>query len=74
MNYKKILLLSILLIILSVIMFLTGIGLFAYKGNQVDPLIVKLGEISFVFWIPTLVLGILLFFISIVLLGRNKSK
>ncbi|SIN80858.1 hypothetical protein SAMN05444409_0492 [Epilithonimonas zeae] len=74
MVYKKILISSILLIILSVIMFIVGVSFFAYTGNQLNPIIIKLGEISFAFWLPALILGIILFFISIILAVIKKPK
>jgi len=74
MIYKKLLISSILLIILSVIMFTVGVSLFAYRGEQLNPLIITIGEISFVFWFPALILGIILFFISIVLALIKKPK
>lgn len=74
MTYKKILISSIILIILSLIMFVVGVSLFAYTGKELNPIIIKLGEISFAFWLPALILGIILFFISIVLAVIKKTK
>ncbi len=55
-------------------MFTVGVGLFAYRGEQLNPLIIKIGEINFAFWLPVLILGIILFFISVVLALIKKSK
>jgi hypothetical protein len=55
-------------------MFTVGVNLFAYRGEQLNPLIIKIGEISFAFWFPALILGIILFFISIVLALIKKPK
>jgi hypothetical protein len=55
-------------------MFIVGVSFFAYTGNQLNPIIIKLGEISFAFWLPALILGIILFFISIILAVIKKPK
>ncbi len=55
-------------------MFIVGISLFTYKGKELNPIIIKLGEISFAFWLPALILGIILFFISIILTVKKKVK
>ena len=60
--------------ILSVIMFVVGVSLFSYRGSQLNPIVFKLGEISFVGWMPTLLLGIILFVISLILASIKKSK
>lgn len=67
MIYKKILISGIVLIILSVIMFFVAASLITYRGNSLHPVITRIGEISLVFWLPALILGIILFFISLVL-------
>lgn len=74
MIYKKLLISSILLIILSVIMFIVGIGLFAYSGEQLNSIIIKIGEFGFAFWLPVLISGIVLFLISIILAIVSRPK
>jgi hypothetical protein len=54
-------------IILGFLMFLIGASLFAYRGN-INALISKIGMISFLFWFPTIIIGIVLVFLS-----RNKK-
>lgn len=57
------------LIISSIAMFLFGIGLFTYRGNELNSIIIKIGQFSFSYWLPILCLGIL--FTSI---NKNKSN
>jgi len=74
MNYKKLLISSVLLIILSVIMFTVAVSLFAYKGEQLNSMVVKIGEFSFLFWLPVLILGVILFIVSIILILMKKPR
>lgn len=48
------------LIILGVAMFLTGGSLFSYQGPRLNPIISDIGMISFMLWLPTLIIGIVL--------------
>lgn len=50
-------------IVLGVIMFLTGAGIFAYQGAPLHPIISKIGTWSFILWLPTVLLGLILRFI-----------
>ncbi|MGH1518187.1 hypothetical protein [Chryseobacterium sp. JK1] len=47
---------GICILLLSVIMFLVGIGMFTASGNF-PQFIVKLAELCFAFWLPFLILG-----------------
>jgi hypothetical protein len=44
---------------LSVIMFLTGSGMFASRGNY-SHLIIKICELCFTLWLPILIMGTIL--------------
>jgi len=48
------------LIILGVLMLLVGGSLFSYQGERLTPIISDIGMISFMFWLPTLITGIIL--------------
>jgi hypothetical protein len=50
---------AILLVIAAVIMFLIGGSLFTYQGPAVSRIVSKIGEYSFVLWLPTFGLSIL---------------
>lgn len=50
-------------IVLGVIMFLTGAGIFAYQGTPLHPVISQIGTWSFILWLPTVLLGLILRFI-----------
>ena len=63
--YRKI---GLLLIILGVIIFLFAASTFSYSG-EINPFISKIGMYSFVFWLPTIALGIILVLIKI---GKRK--
>ncbi len=47
------------LIILGVIMFIVGASMFSYTG-EINPIISGIGECSFLGWLPTIILGIIL--------------
>jgi multisubunit Na+/H+ antiporter MnhC subunit len=54
---------------LGVIMFFVGASMFTYRGN-INPIVSKIGEYSFIFWLPTIILGTI-----VVAVGkRNKKK
>lgn len=60
------------LIFLSVIMFLTGVGMFTARGNF-HHLVIQLGEICFAFWLPFLLLGVFLLIIGVILSFAPKK-
>ncbi|MGE8556439.1 MAG: hypothetical protein ACN6OB_21170 [Chryseobacterium jejuense] len=71
--YKYILLIGFSMISLSIIMFLLSVGMFAVRGNY-SQFMIKLSEISFVFWLPFLIIGILLTFLGIGIYLKKTSK
>tara|TARA_B110000091_G_C13446345_1_gene322181 strand:+ start:324 stop:551 length:228 start_codon:yes stop_codon:yes gene_type:complete len=56
MSSKKLKIASISVLLLGIIMFLIGIDTFTYLGN-INPFYAKLGEICFIYWLPTLIIG-----------------
>ena len=48
------------LIILAIAMFLVGGSLFSYQGERLNPIISDVGMFSFMLWLPTLIVGIIL--------------
>ena len=48
------------LVILAVAMLLVGGSLFGYQGKRLNPIISDIGMISFVLWLPTLIVGIIM--------------
>ena len=55
-------------------MFTVGVGLFSYRGEQLNPLLIKIGEISFIFWLPVLILGVIFFIVSIIFILMKKPR
>lgn len=59
--------------ILSIFMFLIGIGIFSSTGQ--NPIKVRLGEFCFAFWLPFLVIGFLLSILGVILyLIKSSTK
>jgi hypothetical protein len=54
--------------LLAIGMFLLGIGMFTYQGPPLSPIILQLGEYSFMLWLPALIIGIILLCI-----GKSKG-
>lgn len=54
--YRK---LGIGLVLLGAVMAITGVHFFAYRGN-ITPFESKLGELSFTFWLPIIIVGVVL--------------
>jgi hypothetical protein len=50
-------------------MFCLGVSMFTYQGNSLSPLIYEAGKYSFILWLPTIIIGIVLVAISV-----SKSK
>lgn len=63
--YKYIIFSGLSMIVLSIIMFFTSVGLFTARGDY-PKIIIKLGEISFFLWLPFLIMGIFLIIVGIV--------
>jgi hypothetical protein len=68
--YKYIIFSGLSMIVLSIIMFFTSVGLFTARGGY-PKIIIKLGEISFLLWLPVLIIGI---FLSILGIGIYLTK
>lgn len=52
--------------ILAAFMFIIGASVFTYRGN-INPVVSKIGMFSFMLWLPTIIVGIIL-----VVVGRKK--
>jgi hypothetical protein len=52
--------------LLGVGMFILGAGMFTYQGPELNPIIFKMGEYSFVFWLPVLLIGIIFLCIGLI--------
>ena len=64
---------GIILFISSILMLFFGAGMFVSRGDY-SKFIIKLSEFCFIFWIPFLVIGILLMLTSIILTGIKSSE
>jgi hypothetical protein len=49
---------------LGIAMFVFGVYMFTYQGNSLNPFVSELGKYSFEFWLPALVIGVLLLIIA----------
>ena len=54
-------------ILAGVAMFVLGVSIFTYRGNNLNPLISKAGMCSFFLWLPTIVVGIVF-----MVIGRRR--
>jgi len=59
---------GLLIFLLGIGLLIFGAGMFAYRGEALSPLVSKLGEFSFIYWIPIVIIGIALF------IAGRKSK
>lgn len=50
---------GIAVLVLGVIMFLVGTSMFTYQG-EINPIVSRIGEFSFIGWFPTLIFGLIL--------------
>jgi len=48
---------GIVLIVIAIGMFFLGASLFAYQGPPLNPIVSKMGEYSFFWWLPALIVG-----------------
>ena len=48
---------------LGVIMFFVGASMFTYRGD-INPIVSKIGMYSFLFWLPTIILGTIIAVVS----------
>jgi len=51
---------GIVIIILGIGMLLYGVSMFAYQGPPLSSIVSEIGEYSFVFWLPMIIVGICL--------------
>lgn len=58
---------------LGVIMFFIGASMFTYRGN-IYPVVSKIGEYSFIFWLPTIILGTITIILENIVLAVRKRK
>lgn len=59
---------GLLIFLLGLGMLIFGAGMFTYRGDALTPFVSKLGELSFLYWIPTIIIGMALF------IAGQKSK
>jgi ABC-type transport system involved in multi-copper enzyme maturation permease subunit len=55
---------GIILIITAIAMLIIGASLFSYLGPPLNPIVSDIGKYSFLYWLPTLIVGILFFSFS----------
>jgi len=70
---RKLFFIGITLCLSSILSLIFSAGMFASRGDY-SKFIIKLSEFCFIFWIPLLVIGIILILISIILSGFQSSK
>lgn len=75
-NYslRKVFISGLILILLSLLMFTLGIGMFVSQGSY-SPFTIKFSEVCFIFWSPFLIVGVLLTCVSMIvrLITPNKN-
>lgn len=55
---------GIAVVILGIGMFLYGVSMFTYQGPSLNPILIEIGEYSFLLWLPTMVIGTCLLFVK----------
>ena len=50
---------GVLIILLGIAMFFYGVSIFCYQGNSLSPLANTLGKYSFMYFLPTIIVGVL---------------
>lgn len=68
--YRKI---GLGIISLGVIMFFIGASMFTYSGN-INPIVSKIGEYSFIFWLPTIILGTIIIILEAIVIAIRTRK
>lgn len=58
---------------LGIIMFFVGASMFTYRGN-INPIINKIGMYSFIFWLPTIILGTITIILETIVVAVKKRK
>jgi len=61
-----IIIIGLLVIALGIGMFFFGASMFTYRGGALNPIISKAGELSFIFWLPTIVVGLVIILGSVI--------
>lgn len=56
------------MVIMGGLMFFLAASVFTYRGN-INPIVSNTGMYSFVLWLPTIIMGLIL-----VLIGKRKQK
>lgn len=69
---KKLFISGIILFLSSILMLIFGAGMFVSRGVY-SKFIIKLSELCFIFWLPFLVIGIVLMLVSIFISGIRKG-
>jgi len=62
-KYKTLLIIAITLFLLSGMMFIAGISMFASRGDF-HQIIISLSEFCFIMWMPTFIMETILFILS----------
>ncbi|AZA90344.1 Uncharacterised protein [Chryseobacterium nakagawai] len=70
---KYIFLIGLSMIFLSIVMFLLFVGMFTARGSY-PVFIIKLSEISFVLWLPFLIIGVFLTVLGIGIYLKKSAK
>lgn len=71
--HRYLFLTGICMIPLSVIMFITGSGMFVSRGNY-SHLIIRTCELCFALWLPVLIMGMILCIVGILLKIYKPEK
>ena len=69
---KKLFISGTILFFSSILMLIFGAGMFVSRGDY-SKYIIKLSEFCFIFWIPFLVIGIVLILVSVLISGIKKD-
>ena len=69
---RKLFISGIILFFSSILMLIFGAGMFVSRGDY-SKFIIKLSEFCFIFWIPFLVIGIVLILVSVLISGIKKD-
>src|SRR5690606_18220337 len=70
---RKFFISGIMLFFSSILMLIFGAGMFVSRGDY-SKFVIKLSEFCFIFWLPFLVIGIVLMLVSIFLSGIKRTQ
>ncbi len=65
--------LSILILAIGAIMFVIGVHTFTFRGT-ISELYKQIGMFSFLAWLPTLLLGVIILIVSIGVKGKKQKQ